>query len=118
VSVDDRHYLEVGSSERPERAADDAAYAGDAAAKQAGAGLRARADDAAPTVKRGERAGEFNPCATFAAIDFRGDRAPSDFLCVGERISNIFWQIVMLAGIIAGTLLLFSNCPAVRIPAG
>ena len=63
--------------------------------------------DAAPSeaVSRG-----FDPRTSNFGIDYRGDRAPSDFRSVGERMAGLIWHMILAVAIIAWFIYNLASC--------
>lgn len=107
---DTKHYLEVGQEEMPGRGGLDEA-AGDAG--PAGDPMPAERPSKKPDMHSTRTASDaFDQCKSYVGIDYRGDRAPSDWLSVGERLRGLLWHIVLAIAIIAWFIYNLANCVA------
>lgn len=107
MSNDERHYFEVGSEDMPSRARPPESDA--TAAKMT------PRTDAAPVSRDTDKSmpGEssaYDAGRAFVAVDYRGDRAESEWLSVGERVPSLLWRILLLLAIIGVFVGLLATC--------
>jgi len=112
MASEERHYFEIANEDMPGRARPD--ESDDAASKKA---ARAESTPTAPVSANavaGE-AGAYDASRAFVAIDYRGDRAESEWRSVGERIPSLLWRILLVLAIIGVFFGLFATCGHVVI---